>query len=91
MENKRKPMKRRKRPVGHLTCGSICIDTYLAVACHFVNHAINNKVCCFVTEAATNMTASASDLKARHTTCTAHALYLVMTKAPEQTQGLEDR
>lgn len=51
---------------------------------------IETKVKCLVTDAATNMIATARNLGTRHVVCIAHALNLVVKKSLEQTPGLED-
>ncbi|KAK7930580.1 hypothetical protein WMY93_006975 [Mugilogobius chulae] len=52
--------------------------------------AIKEKVNCLVTDGAQNMIACGRELQMRHTICIAHALNLVVKKAMEQTQGLQD-
>ncbi|KAK7909453.1 hypothetical protein WMY93_014137 [Mugilogobius chulae] len=68
---------------------SLHMDAYLAVTCHF-EWAIKEKVNCLVTDGAQNMIACGRELQMRHTICIAHALNLVVKKAMEQTQGLQD-
>lgn len=56
----------------------------------FEEWGIQSKIKSLVTDAASNMIATANNLKIRHVICIAHALNLVVKKSLDATPGLED-